>query len=360
MIRKSILVSLIFMAFFAGSRVNAAGGEGLFFPGGNIVLRDGDILLTYVPSLLNSCNRMFAKPEGKYAHALLYIEFPGKGGRLVDFSADGLTADEVKDHLVKLRAVALVRARVLPEKGKLAAAFEDMKRRYDAGKLKFDFSLRWTDNEDGRYYCTEFISHLFRQSGLSDPFPLWKFPVDDFWVRWYSEHLDIDYRRIVSPNAPLYLPDFELVAEYQNKDPAAERNELILDAIFARIGHYLREDEMEIRGPSLGSRFIVNLAGLGLFGGPLVRGLPRKSRTVFIILKEYVLTVASRVERTISLHKDEDWTAEDISALTRCISDAMRDRYFIHLRGKSRVSTRGGNSALLNKFFRQLTEPAAG
>ena len=319
---------VVLVAFFAGSRVNAAGEEGHSFPGSGITLRDGDILLTYVPSLLNSCNRTFAKPEGKYAHALLYVEFPGKGGRLVDFSADGLTAGEVKDHLVKLRAVALVRARVLPEKGKLADAFEDMKRRYDAGKLKFDFSLRWTDSEDGRYYCTEFISHLFRQSGLPDPFPLRQFPVDDFWVRWYSEHLDIDYRRIVSPNAPLYLTDFELVAEYQSKDPVAERNELILDTIFSRISNYLREDRMEIRGPSVGSRFIVSLAGLGLVGGPLARGLPRKSRTVFIILKEYVLAVASRVERTILLHKEEDWTAEDISALTRCVSDAMRDRYF--------------------------------
>jgi len=327
---RTIAVWLVLLTFFAGSRVNAAGEEGHFFPGSGITLRDGDILLTYVPSLLNSCNRMFAKPEGKYAHALLYIEFPRKGGRLVDFSADGLTTSEVKDHLVKLRAVALVRARVPPGKDKLAVAFEDMKRRYDTGKLKFDFSLRWTDGEDGRYYCTEFISHLFRQSGLPDPFPLRKFPVDDFWVRWYSEHLDIDYRRIVSPNAPLYLPDFELVAEYQSKEPLAERNELILDTIFSRISNYLREDRMEIRGPSVGSRFIVNLAGLGLFGGPLVRGLPRKSRTVFIILKEYVLAVASRVERTIVLHKEEDWTAEDISVLTRCISDSLRDRYFIN------------------------------
>ncbi len=328
--KKGITVVLFLLAaFFAGQRASAAGGEGpSLFPGSKIALQDGDILLTYVPSLLNSCNRTFAKPGGKYAHALVYVVLPDKGGRLVDFSANGLRVEEVKERLGKLREVALVRPRVPPDKGRLAAAFLEMKRLYDEGKIKFDFALRWSDTEDGRYYCTEFISHLFRESGLPDPFPLNRFPVDDFWVGWYAKHLDIDYARIVSPNAPLYLPDFELLAEYRSDDAAAGRDELILDTIFSRIGGYLYDDKMEIRAPSLGSRLMVNMAGLGLVGGALARGLPRKGRTVFIVLREYVMMVMNRVERIISSRSGEEWSNEDIAVLTRRVADAFRDRYF--------------------------------
>jgi hypothetical protein len=59
--KKSVTIVLFLLtAFFAGQRAraaSAAGGEGPFFPGSGMVLQDGDILLTYVPSLLNSCNR---------------------------------------------------------------------------------------------------------------------------------------------------------------------------------------------------------------------------------------------------------------------------------------------------------------
>jgi len=332
--KKSVTIVLFLLtAFFAGQRAraaSAAGGEGPFFPGSRIALRDGDILLTYAPSLLNSCNRTFAKPEGKYAHALVYVELPDEGGRLVDFSANGLRKSEVKNHLEKLREVALVRPRVPPDKGRLAAAFLEMKRLYDEKKIKFDFALRWTDAQDGRYYCAEFISHLFRESGLPDPFPLNSFPADDFWVNWYAEHLEIDYARIVSPNAPLHLPDFQLLSEYRSNDPAEERNEIILDTIFLRIGEYLHDDKADIRAPSLGSRLLVNIAGLGLTGGALVRGLPRKGRTVFVVLREYVLLVMNKVNRIISSQSDREWTREDIAALTRRAADAFRGRYFVN------------------------------
>ena len=130
--------------------------------------------------------------------------------------------------------------------------------------------------------------------------------------------------------APLHLPDFQLLSEYRSNDPAEERNEIILDTIFLRIGEYLHDDKADIRAPSLGSRLLVNIAGLGLTGGALVRGLPRKGRTVFVVLREYVLLVMNKVNRIISSHSDREWTREDIAVLTRRVADAFRGRYFVN------------------------------
>lgn len=309
----------------------AAGGEGggHFLPGSAVQLRDGDIILNYTPSPLNSFNRLYAKPEGPYAHALVYVVFPGLGGRVVDFSAAGLVSVDADETLAGLYEVALVRLRKPPPAGKLAAVAADMKRRHQEGKITFDFGFRWTPDDDGRYYCTEFVSQLFRQAGLADPFPLPPVPEDDFWVEWCARNLDLDLRLMVSPNAVLFLPEFELAGRHHRKDQVLERREAIFDALLQRAGDYIREQGMSAAPPSLGSRLMLGLAGAGLFEASLIGGLPEKSRRFFVTLQEFAVMAGRRVERTIALNEDETWTREEIVALTRRTADALRDRYFV-------------------------------
>lgn len=299
------------------------------FPGSDIVLRDGDILLSYFPSAINSFNRLFAVPRGPYAHALLYVESPDAAGRLIDYSAAGLKVLDPAMVLDRAYRYALVRPRLVLPPGELSRRVADMRRRDQAGELSFDFGFDWTLDDDGRYYCTEFISRLFRQAGAADPFPPVFAAENDYWMNWVSSRMEMDFSRIVSPNAPLYLGDFELIAEYRQPLAPAARREIILDTIFLRIQHFVREQGMEPGPPSAGSRLLLGLADAGFFARGLVGGLPPRSRAIMLAVNEFVIRVQDRVEEQIWLQEEEHWLPEKVVELTKLISDAYRDRHFV-------------------------------
>ncbi len=299
------------------------------FPGSNIALQDGDLLLYYSPKPLESFNSLFGLPKGRYSHAAVYIVLPGIGGRVVDFSARGLVEQEAERVLKSAYRLALVRPGYPLPPGRLAAALANMRNRVVDGHIKFDYLLRWTEEDDGKFYCTEFISRLFRNAMLPDPFPLPADSPQSFWEKWVAAHMDIDYAHIVSPNAPLTSPEFKLIAEYARDDPVARRQEIELDTLFKQVDSYIREQGREPAPPPAGSRLLLGLADMGFFTEQLIGGLPPKSRPILLVVHEFIVRVQQRVERTVWLYEGEEWTPATIADLTKRTADALRDKYFV-------------------------------
>lgn len=311
----------------------AAAGPPPVFPGSDIPLRDGDLLLHYSPRPLNSFNRIFALPRGAYSHASLYVALPGGDGKVVDFTSSGIheyPAEVVLEHSYRM---ALVRPRQTPDKGKLAEALADMRSRFAAGSIKFDYTMRWTAEDDGRYYCTEFVSRLYRRTGLPDPFPLLPRSHQDaklnFWIAWVAGNMNMDFSLIVSPNTPLSLPDFRLMAEYRWDQPDAARRELILDTLFERIESYVRVEGLEPGTPPPGSRLLLGLADMGVISDGLLGNLAPRSRAIMLVVHEFIVRIQERVERAVWLNEGEDWPPETIAELTRNTADALKGGYFV-------------------------------
>ncbi|MDD2719926.1 MAG: hypothetical protein PHH47_01290 [Gallionella sp.] len=298
------------------------------FPGSDIVLQDGDLLLYYNPTPLEGLNSLFGLPKGRYSHASVYVMLPKIGGRIVDFSARGLSEQAPAASLEQDYRIALVRPNDPPPVEHLATALSDIRKRVADGHIKFDYLLRWTAEDDGRYYCTEFISRLFRNAQLPDPFPLQSDSENNFWRGWVAENMDIDYSRIVSPNAPLHSPAFKLMAEYQRNDPAAQRQELELDTLLKQMEFYIKEQGRVPATPPLGSRLLVGMANAGFFTDQLIGGLPPKSRPILLVAHEFIVRVQERVERSVWLYEGEDWPPATIVNLTQRTADALRDKYF--------------------------------
>jgi hypothetical protein len=132
------------------------------------------------------------------------------------------------------------------------------------------------------------------------------------------------------------------MAEYRRNQPDAARRELILDTLFERIESYVRVDGLTPGEPPPGSRLLLGLADLGFISDGLLGNLAPRSRSILLVVHEFIVRVQERVERAIWLNEGEDWPAETIVDLTRRTADAMRGRYFIPESGVTQqTSTKG-------------------
>lgn len=321
------LAALLFLfPAFAGANVLKQPGH-FVFPGSDVVLQDGDIILTNSGGLFSALNKQYGFPRGPYSHASVYIEGSESGGVLVDFSTDGLI--ERSPDLGARRSVelALIRPKAAPSAGALAAALKQLKSR----PLRFDYDMRWPDVGSNSTYCAGLISQLYRLAGMPDPFP----PGNvneirrDFMAQWASKHLELDLAQIVSPNQVLAREGFELLAEYKPGDITAALPRIITAAVVQKVDDYLGKDGLGLQAPKSGSRFILGLVNSGVLDGVVLAHLPEKRREAFFALNEYVQKVRMRVERYIRIHDGTAWNEQDVVEVTRAVADQYRDIYFI-------------------------------
>ena len=224
--------------------------------------------------------------------------------------------------------LALLRPMHPPPPGRLAASLATLQRR----SLAFDYA-----KDDGwqstakRTYCAGFVSQMYRLAGLPDPFPPSfagkKEPEDD----WVAEHLGIDPSISISPNAPLFLSEFKLVAQYENTTRRVADKAAISAAIAGKIIDYAAKQHLVPVVSGLGDKLVLDLLSTGIFDADdiAVENLSPRQRAAVLAIAKFSLMVDSRVGRTLYLNDDEDWSAEKITALTDRVADAYRDKYFV-------------------------------
>ena len=223
--------------------------------------------------------------------------------------------------------LALLRPMHSPPPGRLAAALAILQRR----SLAFDFAMRWPGINSDQTYCAGFVSQMYRLAGLPDPFPPSlagkKEPEDD----WVAEHLGIDPSVSVSPNAPLFLSEFKLVAQYKNTNKQVADKAAINAAIAAKIIDYVAKQHLVPVVSGLGDKLVLDLISTGLFDADdiPVDNLSPGQRAHLLAVGKFSLMVDSRVGRTLYLNDDEEWSAEKIAALTDRVADAYRNKYFV-------------------------------
>ncbi len=228
---------------------------------------------------------------------------------------------EDDDHL------ALLRPMHPPPPGRLAAALATLQRR----SLAFDYAMRWPGIDSEQTYCAGFVSQMYRLAGLPDPFPPSfagkKEPEDD----WVAEHLGIDPSISISPNAPLFLSEFKLVAQYGNTTKRVADKAAISAAIAGKIIDYAAKQHLVPVVSGLGDKLVLDLLSTGIFDADdiAVENLSPRQRAAVLAIAKFSLMVDSRVGRTLYLNDDEDWSAEKITALTDRVADAYRDKYFV-------------------------------
>lgn len=320
------LVALFFF-FPAFADPGVAGPPRQFvFPGSNIGLQNGDIILSNSGGLFSALNRQYGFPRGPYSHASVYIEDSKTGGVLVDFSGNGLIelspdlSAQLSDEL------ALIRPRIAPPAGALSAALRQLKSR----PLQFDYDMRWPDVGSDATYCAGVVSQLYRLAGMPDPFP----PGNaneargGFMSHWATERLGLDLNGIVSPNRILSLGDFELLAEYKPADLAASLPRIITMTAVQKVNDYMEKDGLSLQPPKPGSRFILSLANTGLLDGLPLSQIPEKRRGTFITLNEFVEKVRMRTSRYLRHHDEIARNEQAVVEVTQAVADQYRDIYF--------------------------------
>lgn len=326
-IKKAAVMAAFLFCVFAVAGAARAQNPAVTFPGSTVRLKDGDIILDTAPDLSNFLISDLGRPAGKYAHANVYVVIPGKGGRLVSFDNEGVHITGVRKVFEDDYYLALVRPRHPPPPGRLAAALAILQRRPPA----FDYALRWPRLDSDKTYCAGFVSQMYRLSGLPDPFPRSFTGRKEAGDAWLADHLGIDPSKSVSPNAPLFLPQFKLVAQYQNPAKGIADEAAISAAIAGRIKDYLVKRHLTPVTPGLGDKLVLMLVNTGLFDAsdiPLDALRPRQRRAVLAVVK-FTFMVQSRVARTLYLNDDEDWSEKKIAALTDRVADAYRNSYFV-------------------------------
>ncbi len=297
------------------------------FPGTATILQDGDIILNDGLNIVSSFNRQFGYPLGLYTHASIYIELPKEGGRIIGFNDAGIQVSKPEAMLGRNFRLALLRPRVKPPAGALAAAFQAL----SGHPLKFDYDMKWPSADSNTTYCAGFISQLFRLAGLAeiDPFPQPAPRAQDYWDGWAQQHLGLQLDRINSPNTPLLNPNFQVLAEYQEANPRLRHRFWINDATMRRMMDYIRTDQRDVAPPKLGSRLALAAAKAGLVDGVGFIDMPGPRQRVFIAIYEFMLRVEARVKRSMILNEDQTWDEPSIRALTVAVADAYRDEFFV-------------------------------
>lgn len=296
------------------------------FPGSNIALQDGDIILSNSGGLFSALNRQYGFPRGPYSHASVYIEDSKTGGVLIDFSGNGLIELSPDLRAQLSDELALIRPRIAPPAGALSAALKQLKSR----PLQFDYDMRWPNVGSNATYCAGVVSQLYRLAGMPDPFPPGN--ADEarggFMSRWATEQLGLDLNDIVSPNRILSLEDFVLLAEYKPTDLAPSLPRIITMAAVQKVNDYLEKDGLSLQPPRPGSRFILSLANAGLLDGLPLSQIPENRRGTFITLNEFVEKVRMRTSRYLRHHDEIARNEQAVVALTQAVADQYRDIFF--------------------------------
>lgn len=295
-----------------------------YFGNSQIELRDGDIILTNSPSAINSLLSVFGFPYGRYTHAFIYIESPSFDGKFIGFNRSGISITDPNERRYGVE-YAHLRPTYQPAQGSLVNAFLSLKQR----PLKFDFELRWPSLNSDMTYCAGFISQMYRLASMPDPFPPASQAYESFWGQWFQEHLEIDLSHAVSPNAILYVKDFELLSEQRSDNAITVKNMIIYSSIVERFKTYIEKDNMEFLPPKLGSKLLLQATSMGMLDGFLLSELPEKFRETFMPIYDYMERVRTRVNRTIYLNEDKNWDEQSIRELTYAAADAYRDNFFI-------------------------------
>jgi hypothetical protein len=316
----------------------AGPGGPVVFPGTTEVLRVGDIVLVDTPSLRAALDREFGIPYGPYTHAMVYLDLPGEGGRLVDFSTRGFTEADAGEVLGRTFQGALLRSRQDAASKPLGAIYLEMRERYRRGAIYFDMDMRWTEKDDGSYYCAGFISHLFRKAGLEDPFPLAPFVGRDEFifkkphmVRWAAENIALDLTRIVSVNAPLFLSGYVVLGSFVSTDESMSfmgKEQVIITSVLHVVSDYFGSG-YSLREPSWGSRIVAGVMSLRDPQDLDLGRMPEKRRAAYLAAFEFMTRVHGRaVELVRSRAEKENWSDADIAEVTRRVADHYRDDYF--------------------------------
>lgn len=320
------LVTLFFLSVaFADSHVSPH-AKSFIFPGSNHVLKNGDIILSNSYGLYSALNSHYGSPQGRYSHALVYMEDSQSGGVLLDFSGHGLQELSPDLSIVPTNEMALVRPRTAPAPGALSSALKQLKSR----QLQFDYEMRWPALESSSTYCAGFVSQLFRLAALPDPFPpneKGEAP-DRFITQWARENLGLDLEQVVSPNKVLFLDSYELISEYKPRDLNASLPRIISRAAVRKVQDYLEQDGLMLLPPRAGSSFVIGLTNAGSFDGVTIAQLPEHRRASFLSLQEFTQKVIYRVTRHVRLHDETDWTEQDVEEVSRAVADQYRDSFF--------------------------------
>jgi len=320
------IVFVLWLLFFLAMPLSVAKAQPILFPGTNIALEDGDIIVSDTLSSIDVLNRAFGHPTGSYTHATLFLNLPDKGPQLLSFQASGLLTVDPAAFMARAYKMALVRLRTKPDPANIQRAFEKVSHR----KLEFDFDMRWPAIDSSKTYCVGLISQIYRIAGLPDPFPFRAARPDDFWSRWSHQTLDIDLSRIVSPNAVLAEKSFDVVGVYQNPAIHATNFIAIQNAVISRVEHYLDVEKRDFAAPGLGDLLVLQVAKLGLVdNAPILARLPPEKQRIFVVFNDFMESVIKRTFRTMARDEDVVWSEKDVSDLAGSIADAYRDRFFV-------------------------------
>lgn len=323
----TVVVALCFWLTASAGQDDRPTHRSALFPGSQVVLQDGDIILNTSPNILGALNGFYGFPRGRYAHAMVVVAHPDGGVLLLDFTDDeGFRARDASV-LTGTNELALVRPRFPVQPDALWAAMKALESR----PLSFDVDMQWPALDSNATYCVGFISQLFRLAGLPDPYPA-NTPRDvteSYMTHWAAQHLGLDLLRIVSPNRVLINEQFSIVARYRPQDALAALPRIVATAVTRKVEHYIEHDGLQQAPPGAGSRLLIGMASVGMLEQSLLAQMPEQRRAPLAQLLEYFSLVQTRVARHIRLHDEHPWTEQDIEQVAGLIADGYRDRYFI-------------------------------
>lgn len=297
------------------------------FPSTAIELQDGDVILNDGLGFISSFNKEFGYPIGPYTHVSVYIEFSGEDPIIVGYTDEGIQISSPGNVLHRNFRLALLRPIAKPPAGALASAFKQLSKQ----SLKFDYDMKLSKMNGNSTYCVDFVAQLFK---LTDPLAdgILSQSIErpsDFWSDWAQKHLGLDLSQIISPNALMLNPHFQLMAQYESEDMRAQVNKWIRESIMQKIKAFIRNDHLDIAPPNLGSRLALYAAKKGVLDDVALAKMPESRQKIFITVYEFMTTVESRVKRTMLLNDAHDWNEESVRVLTGEVSDALRDDFFI-------------------------------
>ena len=323
-IMRAILAIALFLFPAAGFAAERDVVSPVVFPGTTIALQEGDVVLSQTLSAADMLNQAFGYPTGPYTHVEIFLNVPGKGWKMVGFHASGVIYNEPKAYLARAYHLALVRPRSAPDAGRLTQALATLVKR----NLTFDFNMQWPSVDSSSTYCVGLISQIYRLARLPDPFPFRHPRPEDFWSRWSKHALGLDLSKIVSPNAVLSEPDFQLLAEYKSQDPALAKLATIESSIIEKLGDYLNDEKLQFAHPDVGDSLALKMARTGIFGDMLLSRLSPEKQNVFIVYSDFVESVEHRTIRQIRRYNDLPWDKSGVAELTNAIADAYRSKFF--------------------------------
>lgn len=315
----NIRCALLFCCLIQWGAVSA-----LTFPASGVELREGDILLAYSPTALSATIARFAEPQGVYSHTALFHVSPVDGPRIVEMDSGGLVVVDPARFFRQFHRMALVRPVQEIDQAALSQSVEWLVSESRAGRVAFDFRMQWHVEADGHYLCNEMVSVAYLRAGLPDPFPAGHLPGDGLWAGWVKDNTSLSLGHIVSPNALLQQPEFEVIAEIE-RDGDWQSREVVLDAALDRMRLYIEKQGYKPAGPGPGSKMIISLGRSGLFEGKLAALLQQLDVDAYYFIAEYLDRIYSRVQH---IRGHEVWADERLRELTLAVCDAYRERFF--------------------------------